>query len=678
MLIQPIDYFLLAWFALSFLSTAYVAWDQFSGNPEPTVMKWGFVLVTLYMGPIGLLIYILADKEPRPGTHEEFITPLWKQGVGSTIHCVAGDATGIILAAVVTISAGLAMGIDLIIEYIFGFAFGLFIFQALFMKAAMGGTYWENVRKSFVPELISMNAMMAAMAPVMSFLMMGRDMRAMVPTELVFWGVMSLGVIAGFALAYPFNVWMVAKGLKHGLMTDRGDERKIPQGSSERQGDSGAQAQGAHSGHQMPGGGADASMQRAHSGRQVKRDRADDRPQGVHAGHQMGGPENGERSANGDRGEMGRLPPAFAPTQPQIAAMVGFTSILLVAGMAGPAGSVNLGLSIEDVGGAIMPPGMIMDFDTPGESMRDMSAINPRLVSYAAAPDARGDQVLEFRLENGVKVFDIEASVIRWNILGDETVEAYAYNNQVPGPRLALIQGDRVRINFTNRLPESTTVHWHGLILPNEMDGPAEITQPPVPPGGSYIYEFEVVQSGTYFYHTHDHADRQQTLGLYGALIIEPRDPAAVPAANYDYTIQLQEWLKREWLTYPAMLMEGALPNFFTINGKAYPDTDTIKMRVGQTVKLRFVGSNNNFIHPMHVHGGPFQVVARDGETLPEAARFLADTVNVGPGQRYDVIWTAQRPGKWIIHCHIPHHTTNNNVEQEGAGGLTMILEVDP
>ena len=116
---------------------------------------------------------------------------------------------------------GVAMWIDLVVEYLAGFAFGLFIFQSLFMKSMMGGTYLENVQKSFVPEFISMNFMMAGMAPVMSFLMMGRDMRAMVPTELLFWGVMSLGVIAGFIFAYPSNLWMVARQLKHGLMTER-------------------------------------------------------------------------------------------------------------------------------------------------------------------------------------------------------------------------------------------------------------------------------------------------------------------------------------------------------------------------------------------------------------------------------------------------------------------------
>ena len=174
MLIQPIDVFVYAWLMLAVASAAYVAWDQFRGNPEAAVMKWGFVLVTLYMGPLGLLLYVMADKEPRPGKHEEFIRPLWKQGVGSTVHCVAGDATGIILAAVTVAVIGLPMWADLIVEYVAGFLFGLLIFQALFMRKTMGGSYAENVRRSFLPELMSMNCMMAGMAPVMVFLMMGR------------------------------------------------------------------------------------------------------------------------------------------------------------------------------------------------------------------------------------------------------------------------------------------------------------------------------------------------------------------------------------------------------------------------------------------------------------------------------------------------------------------------
>ena len=629
MIIQPIDYLLAVWFLLTAASTAYVGWDQFRNNPEPTVMKWGFILVTLYMGPLGLLLYVLADKEPRPGTHERFTAALWKQGVGSTIHCVAGDATGIILAAAITATLGLPMRVDLMVEYAAGFAFGLFIFQSLFMKEMMGGSYLENVRKTFLPEFISMNAMMAGMAPVMSFLMMGRDMRAMVPSELLFWGVMSLGVIAGFMVAYPVNVWMVTRGLKHGLMTER-----------------------------RPGSRFD--LQRSHE----------------QMGHHAGG--HGTGHAPGAAEEQPRHHEIESDvTAPQLTAMAGVTALMLLAGLVVPGLYVNLSLSAHDVGGRIMPPGMIMDFDTPAAAMRDMSAIHPRQIAYRAGKDARGDTVLEPRIENGVKVFDIEASVIRWTILDGVEVDAYAFNRQVPGPRLQLVDGDRVRINFRNALPESTTVHWHGLVVPNEMDGPAEITQTPVPPGGSYRYEYTVEQSGTFFYHTHDHADRQQAFGLYGALLIEPRGRTEI-GADLEYTIQLQEWLKRRWLTYPAMLMEGSLPNFFTINGKAYPSTDVIRMKVGQTVKLRFIGTNNNFIHPMHVHGGPFEVVALDGVTLSPTARYLADTINVGPGQRWDVIWKARRIGKWLVHCHIPHHTTNNNVEEKGGGGLTMIIEVAP
>jgi manganese oxidase len=305
-----------------------------------------------------------------------------------------------------------------------------------------------------------------------------------------------------------------------------------------------------------------------------------------------------------------------------------------------------------------------------------MAAVDPRDVVATYGLEVRGGRELEPRLEDGVKVFDLETSVIRWTILPRVTVDAYAFNGQVPGPTLRFRQGDRVRINVTNRLPESTTVHWHGLILPNIMDGPAHITQEPIGKGTLYRYEFTVVQSGTYLYHSHDHIDRQQALGLYGAMLIDPATPDPDLAADHDYPVLLQEWLLREGLTFPAMPMDGGMPNFFTINGRAYPATDTIRMRVGETLRVRFIGSNNGFLHPMHIHGGPFRVAAIDGETLQPTARYDADTVAVGPGQRYDVIWMARKPGKWLIHCHIGHHTTNNNVETQGGGGLMTVIEV--
>lgn len=216
-----IDVVLLGWFALTLVSVAYVAYDAWRNNPELVVMKWGWVLVTVYMGPIAAGLYVLSCQEPRPGTHEEFVSPRWKQALGSTVHCVAGDATGIVVAAAVTALLGFPMWLDLISEYIFGFAFGLFIFQALFMKDMMGGSYVGALRMSFLPEWLSMNMVMAGMIPVMVAGMMGRDMRAMEPGQLLFWGVMSLGISVGFATAYPVNWWLVAKGLKHGMGTQQ-------------------------------------------------------------------------------------------------------------------------------------------------------------------------------------------------------------------------------------------------------------------------------------------------------------------------------------------------------------------------------------------------------------------------------------------------------------------------
>ena len=216
-----IDLVLVVWFALTALSTAYVAWDAFTKNPELTVMKWGWVLVTLYTGPVGLAFYVLSCKEPEPGTHEEFVKPLWKQSLGSTIHCVAGDATGIIIAATITALLGFPMWIDIVAEYVFGFLFGLLIFQALFMKDMLGGSYRKAVRSSFMPEWLSMNMVMAGMIPTMVVLMMGSDMRAMWPGNLVYWGAMSAATLVGFVTAYPVNVWLVAKNLKHGMGTVR-------------------------------------------------------------------------------------------------------------------------------------------------------------------------------------------------------------------------------------------------------------------------------------------------------------------------------------------------------------------------------------------------------------------------------------------------------------------------
>lgn len=223
------------WFALTLVSVLYIAWDVFTRTPEMKVMKWGWVLVALYTGPVALLVYWLSCREPSPGTHEKFVAPLWKQAVGSTIHCLAGDATGIIIAAAVTSSLGLVMGYDAAIEYAAGFSFGLLIFQALFMKEMLGGSYGQAVKATWFAEWLSMNAVMAGMIPVMVILM-SRNMSAMEPGSARFWGVMSLATLVGAVLAYPVNQWLVKHGLKHGMGTEkvlgRGGEPAVQKGGS--------------------------------------------------------------------------------------------------------------------------------------------------------------------------------------------------------------------------------------------------------------------------------------------------------------------------------------------------------------------------------------------------------------------------------------------------------------
>ncbi|MFT4039054.1 MAG: DUF4396 domain-containing protein [Thermomicrobiales bacterium] len=218
-----IDVILLLWFALVALSVIFVAQDAYRRLPEPGVIRWAWVLTTCYLGPVGAICYVLVDRKPADGDHARFVAPMWKQVFGSTLHCVAGDATGVIFAATITGLLGLPMWFDMAAEYVFGFIFGLFIFQSLFMKNMMGGSYLGALRASFIPEWLSMNAMMAGMFPVMATLMMGRDMRAMDPRHLLYWGVMSLAIGVGFLTAYPANWWLVSKGLKHGLMSTEGE-----------------------------------------------------------------------------------------------------------------------------------------------------------------------------------------------------------------------------------------------------------------------------------------------------------------------------------------------------------------------------------------------------------------------------------------------------------------------
>ena len=248
---------------------------------------------------------------------------------------------------------------------------------------------------------------------------------------------------------------------------------------------------------------------------------------------------------------------------------------------------------------------------------------------------------------------------------------AWAYNGMVPGPLIRATEGDKVKILVKNNLSEPTTIHWHGIQVPNNMDGIPDETQEPIQPGETFTYEFVAKPAGTYWYHSHYDSDKQISVGLSGAFIIDPKGGLA-SKPDIDKVLMLNEWRVIDGQTYAAMPATGMDGNFFTINGKAFPDTETLNVKVGEKVRLRFIGSGQ-MIHPMHLHGFPFKIVATDGNDVPESAQWTKDTVSVAPGERYDIEFTPDRPGKWMLHCHIPHHTTNEHVE---PGGLMMIINV--
>ncbi len=213
-----LDGVILMWFILTAASLGFVIWDQLRNTPSTGVMKIAWALVVAYTGPIGLFVYLLSCRQPLPGSHDRFISAHWKQSVGSLSHCLAGDATGIVVAGSVVFFFGLPNGWDLVTEYLAGFVVGLLIFQALFMRDMYDGRYWRAVRGVFFAETVSMNMLMTGMFAVMLILMSaipdGDN-----PFAPRFWFIMSMASIAGALTAYPINSWMVGRGIKHGMMS---------------------------------------------------------------------------------------------------------------------------------------------------------------------------------------------------------------------------------------------------------------------------------------------------------------------------------------------------------------------------------------------------------------------------------------------------------------------------
>ncbi|HEV8339978.1 MAG TPA: copper oxidase [bacterium] len=274
-----------------------------------------------------------------------------------------------------------------------------------------------------------------------------------------------------------------------------------------------------------------------------------------------------------------------------------------------------------------------------------------RVKAFPAKTAGLGAQPIAPKIVGGVKVFELTARQIQWEVEPGVMRPALAYNGQVPGPTIRVTEGDRVRVVIRNEMSESTAIHFHGLITPNNMDGVPYITQPPVKPGQTFTYEFVARPAGTHMYHSH-HGDDQITRGLLGAFVVQPRTRDPEPAVSQDVILVVNDG-----------------PLGYTINGKSFPATQPIVLKLGQRLRIRYM-NEGQIIHPMHLHGLPGQVIAKDGRRLSQP--YMADTVNVAPGERYDVLVTATEPGVWALHCHILSHAES----REGMQGMVTAVIV--
>lgn len=301
------------------------------------------------------------------------------------------------------------------------------------------------------------------------------------------------------------------------------------------------------------------------------------------------------------------------------------------------------------------------------DKVRPAKAASPGVPGHDYTPViVPNGRTLPFRIVNGVKVFHLVAEVVKHEFAPGLVSECWGYNGDTPGPVIEAVQGERVRIYVTNRLPAPTTVHWHGIILPSGMDGVSGLSQAPIPVNATFKYEFVLPDHGTFMYHTHHDEMVQQGLGLMGMFVVHPRDPVRRP--HRDFVLLSAEWLVRIGSSRPDP-NEMVDFNVFTFNGKAYPATEALQMQLGERVRIRFGNLSAMSHHPIHVHGLRWRVVATDGGDIAEAGQWPASTVLVPVGTTRTVEFIADNPGDWAVHCHMSHHTMN----QMGHNGTNLI-----
>ncbi|MBU6454009.1 MAG: copper oxidase [Cyanobacteria bacterium REEB67] len=273
---------------------------------------------------------------------------------------------------------------------------------------------------------------------------------------------------------------------------------------------------------------------------------------------------------------------------------------------------------------------------------------------------------LPWKMENGVKVFHMSADICKREIMPAsdmgpaKILSVWGFNGSAPGPTIEVNEGDHVRFIFKNNLPESTTIHWHGLEIPIEMDGMPFISQPMVKPGETFVYDFTLHQNGTFFYHSH--GAMQEMMGMIGFFIIHPK-VAHDPPVQKDFGLCLQEW---------AVLPNNSIPNsmsmeynWLTINGRAAPATTPLIVKEGDRVRIRIINMGMDH-HPIHIHGHQFVETGTEGGRAPKSTWRPENTVIVGVAQSRDIEFLAKYPGDWMLHCHLPHHMMNNMVSMVG------------
>ncbi len=267
-------------------------------------------------------------------------------------------------------------------------------------------------------------------------------------------------------------------------------------------------------------------------------------------------------------------------------------------------------------------------------------------------------RALPFKIVDGVKVFHLIPEAVEHYFDSGLQANCWAYNGHVNSTVIEAVEGERVRIYVTNRLPAPTSVHWHGIYLPNGMDGVSALTQPNIRPGETFKYEWTLRQHGTFMYHSHHDTMTQEGMGLIGMLIIHPRNPAPEYHVDRDFAIMLSEWAIEAGTSRPNTIESSGF-NILTMNGKCFPSTDSLVCKTGDKVRIRFGNLSAMDHHPIHLHGYYFRITATDGEDIPLSAQWPETTTLVSVGQTRNIEFIADAPGDWAMHCHMTHHVMN-------------------